>query len=315
MSIGSADGTGFAARFYYPKDLDFDGNGNMYVADSGNNTIRKVTPAGVVTTIAGTAGASGTADGIGANARFFVPSGIAVNRSTGMMYVVDSGNETVRRISPEGTVITLAGVPGSRGSEDGTGANARFCSPRGLAIDSDGTLYLADACNHTIRSITPAGATATVAGLAGSFGNADGTSGARFSTPTGVAVAGGFVYVADQGNYSVRRIRLSDHQVTTIAGLSGTPGGVDGTGTAARFSALQSLAVDNAGTLYVTDLNRLRTITTAGVVTSIAGSFDDQGGWLDGTGTAALFDSPEGVAFDSAGDLWVADNVNTRFAR
>ena len=160
-----------------------DSAGNVYVADTYNHTIRKITPAGVVSTLAGLAGSCGSADGTGANARFYYPYGVAVD-SAGNVYVADTDNHTIRKITPGGVVSTLAGLAGSSGSADGTGANARFHYPSGVAVDSAGNVYVADTDNHTIRKITPAGVVSTLAGLAGSYGSADGTgANARFYQP------------------------------------------------------------------------------------------------------------------------------------
>ena len=132
------------------------GDGNAYVADASNHTIRKITPAGVVTTLAGTAESSGSADGTGADARFYYPEGVAVD-GDGNVYVTDKDNHTIRKITPAGVVTTLAGTAESSGSADGTGADARFTSPHGVAVDGDGNVYVADRSNHMIRMITPAG--------------------------------------------------------------------------------------------------------------------------------------------------------------
>jgi secreted PhoX family phosphatase len=135
--IGSADGTGSAARFSYPKGVAVDGSGNVYVADYNNDTIRKVTPAGVVTTLAGSPGVIGSADGTGSAAQFNSPQGVAVDGS-GNVYVADSGNSTIRKVTPAGVVTTLAGSAGVNGSADGTGSAARFNSPAGVAVDGSG---------------------------------------------------------------------------------------------------------------------------------------------------------------------------------
>ena len=149
-SIGSADGTGSAARFYYPSGVATDSSGNVYVADSSNNTIRKITPAGVVTTLAGLAGSFGSVDGTGSAARFNDPTGVAAD-SSGNVYVGDSANHTIRKITPAGVVTTLAGLARSHGSADGTGSAARFSDPQGVATDSSGNVYVADTDNSTIR--------------------------------------------------------------------------------------------------------------------------------------------------------------------
>ncbi len=187
---GSADGTGGAARFGSPTGMAVDSAGNVYVADSSAATIRKITPAGVVSTLAGSPGQSGSADGTGGAARFNDPLGVAVD-GAGNAYVADTFNDTIRMITPAGVVTTLAGAPGQRGSADGTGSAARFAYPEGVAVDGAGNVYVADSANDTIRMITPAGVVTTLAGSPGQYGSADGTgSAARFVGPEGVAVDG-----------------------------------------------------------------------------------------------------------------------------
>ncbi len=187
-AIGSSDGSGSAARFFSPSGVAVDSSGTVYVADTGNNTIRKITSGGAVTTLAGLAGSSGSADGTGPGARFSRPTGVAVDVS-GTVYVADTGNNTIRKITSGGTVTTLAGLAGSFGSNDGTGSAARFSFPGGVAVDSSGTVYVADTNNQTIRIVTSGGSVTTLAGLSGIPGAADGTgSTARFSFPRAIAV-------------------------------------------------------------------------------------------------------------------------------
>ncbi len=252
-SIGSADGTGSAARFYYPAGVATDSSGNVYVADRSNSTIRKITPAGVVTTLAGLAGYQGSADGTGSAARFYYPFGVATD-SSGNVYVADGGNDTIRKITPAGVVTTLAGLAGITGSADGTGSAARFYNPAAVATDSSGNVYVADTVNYTIRKITPAGVVTTLAGLAGSYGSADGTgSAARFYYPFGVATdSSGNVYVADTDNHTIREITPAG-VVTTLAGLAGSYGSADGAGSAARFHYPYGGATDSSGNVYVAD--------------------------------------------------------------
>src|ERR1035437_885215 len=217
---GSADGLGSNARFYSPSGIAADSVGNVYVADIANHTIRQITPGGVVSTLAGLAGVSGSGDGTGSAAQFNQPQGVAVD-GAGNVYVADTGNHTIRQIAPGGAVSTLAGLAGVSGSANGTGSSARFYQPEGVAVDSGGNVYVADTWNHTIRTITPAGVVSTLAGLAGVSGSANGTgSGAQFYQPQGVAVdTAGIVYVADTCNETIRKITAGG-AVSTLAGLA-----------------------------------------------------------------------------------------------
>jgi len=308
---GSTDGAGSAARFSSPEGVAVDGGGTVYVGDTGNNTIRRITPGGVVTTLAGTPGG---ADGTGSAARFAAPDGVAVD-DAGTVYVADTSNSTIRKITTAGVVTTLAGAVGQPGSTDGIGSAARFNNPQGVAVDSAGTVYVADTSNSTIRKVTSAGAVTTLAGTAGQTGSADGTgSAARFRGPSGVAVdAAGTVYVADRGNYTIRKITPTG-EVTTLAGLAGQGGISDGTGSEARFGLASGIAADTAGTVYVADTtsHTIRQITPAGVVTTLAG-LAEHPGFADGTGGAARFFDPGGVAVDSAGTVYVADSLDKLF--
>lgn len=309
--FGWTDGVGSSARFDSPAQVAVDASGFLYVADTRNHTIRRIQPAtGVVTTVAGLAGSSGSADGTGSAARFSTPYGIAAD-DAGSLYVADLGNHTIRRIAiGTGEVTTLAGRAGNPGSADGTGSAARFHVPSGLVADGAGSLYVADTYNHVIRAIRTATAeVTTLAGLAGSEGSSDGTlAEARFRNPRGVAAdASGDVYVADTDNHLIRKIALASGEVTTLAGQS--LGSADGTGTAARFAVPCGIAFDGAGDLIVADtLNEtLRRVTVAGgVVTTIAG-LSQKPGEVDGSGSLARFDKPRGVVADGAGRVYVAD--------
>ncbi|MEK6792140.1 MAG: hypothetical protein AABY45_10640 [Deltaproteobacteria bacterium] len=206
-SLGSADGTGSVARFYNPYGITTDGT-NLYVADSDNHTVRKIViSTGVVTTLAGTAGSLGSADGTGSVARFNYPYGITTDGTN--LYVADTFNHTVRKIViSTGVVTTPVGTAGSLGSSDGTGSVARFSYPYG--ITTDGTnLYVADFSNHTVRKIViSTGVVTTPAGTALSFGATDGTGPvARFYNPIGITTDGTNLYVADYSNHTVRKIQ------------------------------------------------------------------------------------------------------------
>jgi sugar lactone lactonase YvrE len=311
---GSADGTGSAARFNSPTGVARDSAGNTYVADTVNSTIRKITPAGVVTTFAGLAGSTGSANGTGSAARFNAPGAVAID-SVGNIFVADTNNSTIRKITPAGVVSTFAGLAGSTGGANGTGSAARFYFPGGLAIDTANNIYVADTGNSTIRKITPARVVSTFAGLAGSIGTADGIgSAARFNFPGGVAVDRahtGNIYVGDTSNFTIRQITPA-RVVTTLAGSPLMRGGANGTGSAARFFFPTGMAVDSAGNIYVADADActIRKIAPGGVVSTFAGSFARGAGSQDGTGSAARFNIPTDVAVDSSNNLYVADSNN-----
>ncbi len=310
--IGGTDGTGAAARFNLPAGITVDTNGNLYVADQSNHTIRKITPAGVVTTLAGSAGMTGRTDGAGAGARFNGPTGITIDVN-GNLYVADQFNYAIRKITPAGMVTTLAGSnAGILGSTDGTGSMAQFNYPTGITVDASGNLYVADKFNHAIRKITPAGVVSTLAGSAGTPGSTDGTgSAAQFNLPTDItADANGNLYVADSINHTIRKITPAG-VVTTLAGSAGIFGSNDGTGSAARFNSPRGIAVDANANLYVAEFSNhtIRKITSAGVVTTLAGSASVIGS-TDGTGTAARFYNPARITVDANGNLFVGDYGN-----
>ncbi len=219
---GNVDATGSAATFSMPIGIARDTAGTLYVADSTNHTIRKVTSAGVVTTVAGSAGIAGYADGTTSAARFNNPTGIALD-SSGNIYVADTTNNLLRKITPAGVVTTVAGVVGVVGSSDGVGSNALFNTPGGLAVDGSGNVYLADTGNSSIRKVTPAGLVTTLAGLPGVAGFKDGTgSDAWFNQPKALTVDGtGNVFVADTGNASIRLITPAG-VVTTLPLVAAT---------------------------------------------------------------------------------------------
>ena len=308
---GSADGTNNTAQFNNPIGLAVDRAGNVYVADSGNDTIRIVTAGGVVTTLAGSAGQSGSADGTNSAARFNHPSGLAVD-SAGNVYLADTGNSTIRKVTSGAVVTTLAGSPGLTGSADDITGTARYFLPNGVAVDGAGTVYVADTGNSTIRRVTSDGGVSTLAGSPGLTGITDGTnSTALFNYPSGVAVDNaGNLYVADTYNCTIRKV-TGTGVVTTLAGNPGLPGSADGPNGTALFNYPGGVAVDSAGNVYVADSgnNTIRKVTSGGMVTTLAGSAG-QAGSADGTGGAAQFNLPDGVAVDSAGNVYVADSAN-----
>jgi len=249
---GNLNGTGTNAQFNTPSGLAFDGGSNLFVADTGNSTIRKITSVGAVSTFAGIAGPGGFADGAAGSAQFSSPLGIAVATS-GDVFVADSGNHCIRRISG-GVVSTFAGSPQIWGSADGTGTNAQFNGPVGLAFDARGNLFVCDANNDTIRKITTNGVVTTFAGAAGLDGSADGPSNAaRFRSPAELVFdRNGNLFVADSFNQTVREISTNG-VVSTVSGAAGifsTTDGVNGTG---RFYNPYGLALGADGSLVVAD--------------------------------------------------------------
>ena len=296
---GFADGTGTAAKFKGPNGLVVDSSGNVYVADQGNHRIRKITSDGVVTTFAGS-GTSGSADGTGTAATFNNPQSITID-SSGNFYVTSSF--TVRKITSAGVVTTFAGS-GTSGSADGTGTAATFNNPQSITIDSSGNFYVTS--SFTVRKITSAGVVTTFAG-SGTSGSADGTgTAASFGGVGGIAIdSSNNLYVADVSNHTIRKI-TSAGVVTTFAGRVGIDSSVDGTGTAASFSNPQRIAIDSSGNLYVNEYYRVRKITSAAVVTTLAGSGTNA--YANGTGTAASFSVLGGAAVDSSGNVYVVDN-------
>jgi sugar lactone lactonase YvrE len=369
--LGEVDGPLATARFVYPGALAVDAVGDIYVSDTVGSmyagyTIRKITPMGFVTTLAGTAGVSGSADGVGAAASFSLVWGLGVD-VLGNLYAADSGNNTVRKITAAGVVTTIAGTPPRAtptpcvGPPDGVGAAAKFCSPGALAADRGGNVYVADTGSHTIRRITPSGVVSLLAGQLGVTGTQDGTgAGATFNAPSGIAVgADGIIYVADTGSHRIRKVTPAG-VVTTLAGadwenpsgieffpLPPHPGSrptslaVDGAGTVYAIdngvrtirkvtttgevstptgssvlaaSPLTGIAVDAAGIIYVSNSTTVSKLAPEGAVTLLAGSPGDSNA-VDGVGGQARFRAAADLALDSAGRILVVDSGNNTIRR
>jgi sugar lactone lactonase YvrE len=269
-----------------------------------------VVATGVVTTIAGSVGMTGSSDGTGAAARFNGPGAMVID-GAGNLYVAD--NFTIRQVVvATGVVTTLAGIAEMTGSSDGTGAAARFNQPGSVAVDGAGNLYVADYSSDTIRQVVVAtGVVTTLAGTAGMAGGSDGTgAAARFNQPEGVAVDGASnLYVADYSNYTIRKVVVATGVVTTLAGTAGMGGSTDGTGAAARFDYPEGVAVDGAGNLYVADFSNStirKIVLQSGVVTTfvgVAGQFGVKLGPLPGG-----LNGPSGVAALPNGELFITDS-------
>lgn len=274
---GSTDGLGSAARFSSPSGIARDRLGNLFLADTTNHVIRRITPAGQVTTFAGVAGEAGLANGCDSEVRFNSPRGVAVD-ALGFVYVADTGNRVIRRITPEGKVSTFAGT-GDSGSSDGPGTSATFMAPYGIALAADGVLYVSDAEAHTVRRIGSDAAVSTLAGKAGVSGarNASGTS-AEFHAPRGLTeFAPGVLLVCDSGNHCLRQIVVKNRAVSTFAGGLGVGGDVDGSIVNARF-LYPSGVTAQGGIAYVADTGNgtIRRISRFGVVTTITDSCEEE---------------------------------------
>ena len=319
-SAGADDGTGTAASFSAPQGVAatmVNGAAVVYVADTGNNLIRRVDAAtGEVTTLAGST-SGGYADGAGAAAQFSRPSGIAID-ANGNAYVADYGNNTIRKVTPAGLVCTVAGT-GVAGYADGPGAQAQFNGPAGVAVDGQGNLYVADLDNNRIRRIDTAGVVSTLAG-SGDQAYLDGVgTAAQFARPHGISVSadGRYVYDVDTDTPVVRKIEVATATVTTLAGS--TSGYADGVGAAAQLGFAYGVAADDDGNLLLADTwnNRVRRVLPDGTVSTEAGN--GTAGLVDGATVSDLtttveFNWANGVAI-GAGSIWVADTRNNVIRR
>lgn len=306
---GATDGAVSSATFYNAKGITIDASGTIYVADTDNYKIRKITPSGFVSTVAGS-GISGSADGLGTTATFNSIYGITIDAS-GTIYVADNVINKIRKITSNGMVTTFAGS-GVGSSTDGLGTVASFNGPIRLCHDSSGNLYVVDMFGHKIREVSPTGMVSTIAG-SGIYGSADGVgTAAQFYSPRGVVIdALGNLYILDTGNYKIRKINPAG-LVTTLAGS--VQGFSNGTGTAATFYSLNAgITIDALGNLYVGDSNRVRKITPQGVVTYLAGGNSGQypyGPNGDGIGERASF-YPNDLVVDTSGHLFMTTQNQT----
>ncbi len=305
------DGVGSQASFHEPTGLAVVASGAVLVADTFNNRIRLISPSGIVTTFAGS-GNQAWADGVGSQASFNHPFGVAVMAS-GAAVVADQGSSRIRLVSPLGIVTTLAGS-GHAAWADGIGSQASFKNPSGLAVTVSGFVLVADTFNNRIRFVSPLGNVTTFAG-SGNAAWADGIgSQASFNFLNGVAImASGTLVVADTYNNRIRFVSPSGI-VTTLAG-SGNAAWVDGVGSQASFNYPSSVAVMASGAVVVADNgnNRIRLVSPSGIVTTLAGSGIDA--WADGVGLQSSFNQLTCVAVMRSGALLVADSHNNRIRK
>jgi len=297
--------------FNNPTGLAIDASGNIYVADYGNNVIREITPAGVVSTVAGS-GYQGSINATGVLASFSQPSGLAFDAG-GNLYIADSGNDLIRKMSNTGIVTTLAGGD-TVAMTNGVGLNASFFNPVGVTVDGSGNVFVADAGDNMIRMITPDAVVSTFAGSAPVNDSTGNTS--VINNPTGVTIdAHSNIIVANYLNNNILEIN-SGGVINILAGSStGAAGNSNGPDSSATFYLPNSVALDAAGNVYVSDgVNDLiRKISPNGVVSTLAGS--GTSGAIDGTGTTASFDGPAGLAIDALGNVYVADANNNEIRK
>ncbi|WP_052733139.1 NHL domain-containing protein [Hymenobacter terrenus] len=323
-------GPATSAMLSSPYGVAVDGSGNIYIAVQGGNRVRKVSAAtGVITTVAGTSATPGFSGdgGPATGAMLDTPRGVAVDGS-GNIYIADVGNFRIRKVSAAtGVITTLAGTGTAGFSGDGGPATgAMLNSPRGVAVDGNGNIYIADQSNHRVRKVSAAtGVITTLAGAGGTGGfSGDGgpATGAMLDEPTGVAVDGnGNIYIADQSNNRVRKVSAATGVITTLAG-TGTFGtgnfGDGGPATGAMLSQPTGVAVDGSGNVFIADAAnfRIRHVSAAtGVITTVAGTgtagFNGDGG----AATGAMLWYPYGVAVDGSGNVFIADQSNQRIRR
>ncbi|MCL2723935.1 MAG: hypothetical protein FWD69_05800 [Polyangiaceae bacterium] len=308
---GGTDGPGLEATFNLPSGIVIGSDGDLYVADTNSNMIRKVAVVdGTVSTYAGK-GEPGVTDGPCANATFNNPYGIAVDKD-GNFYVTDIAGNAIRKITrtPTCQVSTLAGG-GDAGDSDGKGSLASFSSPLGLTLDTtSGNIYVVEEDNHKIRMVDPDGNVTTIAGT-GVPGNTNGQAlSATFNGPQGVVYVNGDLYVTEHSD--IRKI--ADNWVTTLAGSSDAGLVIDGTGTKAAFNAPEGVTIAN-GNLLVGDCgnNAVRRVTLDGEVTTIAGTGIADA--VDGPADTATFNCPVGVVMDPSGVIYVADQGSNKIRK
>ena len=304
---GSTDGPAISARFVSTRAITVDAANNVYVADNGGNKIRKITPAGLVSTVAGS-GMPGAVNATGVNASFTNPNGLTID-AAGNIYVVDSGNQLIRKIAPNGAVTTYAGS-GFPGLNNGSATTASFDFPNDAVIDNAGNLYVSDYVSDEIRKIAPDGTVSTLAGYP-VLGSADGTgSVARFFNPGGLTFdASGNIVVADESNTLIRKVTPAG-VVTTIAG-DGTKGANNGAARASNFQYPTAVTYDASGNLYIADTfnSLIRKIDPTGNVTTFAGMTGAYS-LKNGDRLSATFNDPMGIVADHNGNLYVSDEGN-----
>ena len=310
-------GLATAAQLDNPYGVTLDASGNLYIADQSNQRIRKVSPTGIITTVAG---GSYTGPGLGdgglaTSAQLTYPYGAAVDGS-GNLYIADTYDRRIRRVSPSGIITTVAGNGaggfygmGGYSGDGGPATSAELNGPEDVAADGSGNLYVVDSRNNCIRKVSPSGTITTVAGngTAGYSGDGGLATSAQLSNPYGVAAdLSGNLYIADTGNNRSRRVSINGI-ITTVAG-NGTSGysGDGGLATSAELNNPVDVAADGSGNLYIADSFRVRKVSPAGIITTVAGNGGVGSSGDGGPATSAQL-TPRSVAVDGSGNLYIAD--------
>ncbi len=316
-------GPATSARLNNPQGVALDSAGNIYIADAGNNSVRMVSPAGIITTVAGNQTAGYSGDTFAATAaQLRVPTGVTVD-SSGNLYIADSGNHAIRQVTPGGTITTFAGVgyPGYAG--DGAAATgAQLNNPTDVTIDSSGNIYIADTGNALIRLVTiSTGFISTIAGSSttGATGDGGAATKATLTAPRGVAVdSTSNLYISEYGSSRIRKVLKSNGTITTIGG-TGTFGfsGDGGAATKANLANPWGICVDSSGNVYVADSrnNRVRKINSSGTINTVAGNGVLSYSGDNGPAIRAQLNGPQGVAVDAAGNLYIVDAQNNVIRR
>jgi hypothetical protein len=310
-------GPATAARFYFAEGVAVDTVGNLFIADSGNNRVRKVTPDGMISTVAGNGiGGFGGDGGPATSAQLNYPTGVGVD-TAGNLFIADTFNSRVRKVTSSGVISTVAGN-GTEGfsGDGGPATSAQLLDPTGVAVDTAGNLFIADRNNHRLRKVTPSGVISTVAGngTGGFSGDGGPATSAQLNYPTGVAVdTAGDLFIADSGNSRVRKV-TSSGGISTVAGNGiASSGGDGGPATSAQLLDPTGVAVDTASNLFIASFNnRVRKVTPAGGISTVAGNGIAGSGGDGGPATSAQLNAPSGVAVDTAGNLFIADSGNSR---
>ena len=324
---GGDGGRAVEAQLNGPIGVAVDADGNLYFSDIGNDRVRRVDTRGIITTVAGTGEEGYSGDGgPSVEAQLSAPRGLAVD-SSGNLFIADTGNHAIRRVDTTGTITTVAGT-GVRGNsgDGGPAVEALLNTPRGIAVDGAGNLFIADTRTYTVRRVDTAGIITTIAGTgeAGYSGDGGPAVSAQLSAPYRVAVdVAGNLLIADTWNHRVRRVDTTG-TITTVAGIGGiginNEGAYSGDGGPAVEALLNipiGIAVDGAGNLYIADNGngRIRRVDTAGIITTIAGIGENSHSGDGGPAVEALLNLPRGIAVDGTGNLYIADTGNHRIRR